>query len=93
MSNNKITELQKYIYTMIDEEYDKAIFAQSLWMSSIAKREVQRSRMKLTSSEKTRYELRVVFSRYSFVVRLGFDYPQQKMDTITVTFLQQMNGN
>ncbi|KLV03545.1 hypothetical protein ABT56_19145 [Photobacterium aquae] len=69
MTNTKITQVQNQLYSMIDDEYEKALFAQSLWMSEVAKREVQRSQMKMKGSEKTWYELRVNFSRYTFSVR------------------------
>ena len=69
MERDEIAEIQKRIYSLVDSAYEDASITQSLWMNEVAKREVKRRQMKINGSEKTHYELRVEFSRYSFAVR------------------------
>ena len=69
LERDKISELQECIYSLVDSAYEDASITQSLWMNEVAKREVKRRQMKINGSEKTHYELRVEFSRYSFIVR------------------------
>jgi hypothetical protein len=57
------------IYKEIDKLYYEARSAYEKWLTIVAERELQRTRMELNKRERTNYELRLEFSENSFRCR------------------------
>jgi len=57
------------LYSLIDQNYERAVQIQRVWMKKIAEREVRRTYSTERNKEKTNYEFRIELSTIGFACR------------------------